>query len=177
VTVTPGGQTAAQPFGTQQVDFVPPHVTASTFDPATGRVQLWFDEPITGLTSSDLFVTGSGRTNPYALVGYDPVAGLATFDQQTGAPLPPGNYRVQLPAGSVSDLAGNPLATTYTANYTSPAPAPAFTSAVTAPASGAPRAGRKKAPTTGLFSVVKVAAPAPPRAATRPRTAARHAAR
>jgi hypothetical protein len=141
VTVA-AGQTVplAGAFGSHKVDVTPPQASGDSFDPTTGAVRVRFDEPITGLTSSDARVTAipSNAAVAYTLLGYDQTTGIATFLPSQGVSLAPGTYRIRLLAGSVNDVAGNPLAADFQYDFVVPPPTGAAVTSATPPARRAP---------------------------------------
>jgi hypothetical protein len=98
-------------------DVTPPAVTAASYfyETAPNRVRLTFTEDVSpSLSATDLIVTAVPGGAPISVTNfaYDTATNTATFDLLT--PLPDGNYSTRLPADSVSDPAGHPLAGDYT---------------------------------------------------------------
>ncbi len=97
-------------FGSRAIDVTPPFVTAATYDYETvpSPIVIVFSEalqtaPVTG--DFDLVDT-SPQPQGYAYtLTYNSATRTATITPT--APLPNGNYRVGLPAGTVQDPAGN----------------------------------------------------------------------
>jgi parallel beta-helix repeat protein len=82
------------------------------------RMSFPFDVDPAALTSSDLVLTTAATGSPVsftATVTYDVATRSATWQFQT--PLPDGDYRATIPAGSVSDNLGNPLSTSILCNF------------------------------------------------------------
>lgn len=109
-------------------DTTAPTVVDGTFafDSPSQSIGLTFSEDvIASLDSADLSVVDlvTGRRVPasqfvLATQGGPGVATTATWSRDPSAgPLPDGNYRVTLPAGSVTDAAGNSLAADYTFDF------------------------------------------------------------
>jgi hypothetical protein len=99
-------------------DNTPPVITASgfVFQTSPHRVTMTFSEDVQAtLAAPDLFVEklgeGGGATSLPTLE-YSAATRTATFSFSSypGGQLPDGNYRATIPAGAVSDAAGNPMA-------------------------------------------------------------------
>jgi ELWxxDGT repeat protein len=106
-------------------DIVPPAITAATFDPAAKpTVKLQFDQELDTPPTSDDFELVNRSTKAMILatalqVDYDSTTFQATltFITESGQPLPDGDYRLIVRAGSLTDAAGNPLAADYSFDF------------------------------------------------------------
>jgi GH25 family lysozyme M1 (1,4-beta-N-acetylmuramidase) len=112
--VITGGTTNTVNLLARAIDVTPPSVTTFAYNRQNvpQRVTYTFTENVQAtLSSSDLtFMRGSSTTALSAtLAGYDTATNTATFTFDVNT-FGPGRYTAVLPAGSVSDAAGNPLA-------------------------------------------------------------------
>lgn len=159
VTLTAGQTVSVPAFGTHKFDVTPPHVSSTSFDPTTKRIQMTFDEPIVGLATGDVRViaVATNVIYGYVLINYDAVAGVATFAPAAGVTLAPATYRIRLFAGSINDVAGNALAADYTYDFAVPAAAASSAPAELATLAASPGRGTplKKVVTvrTTIFNV------------------------
>ena len=108
-------------------DFIPsgdvtrPKASAGTFlyETAPLRLTIKFSESVSAsLSAGDLQLQriGIGTLIPVTLAGYSSTTNVATFG--VSDLLADGIYRATLPAGSVKDVAGNALASSYTLEFT-----------------------------------------------------------
>jgi ELWxxDGT repeat protein len=100
-------------------DTTPPSVVTSSFEFETGHaIRITFDEPMAeaSITADDLIaqLAGGGTVSPSS-VFYDAATRTATFAFTPA--LPDGNYLATLAAGSVTDMAGNALASDHTLDF------------------------------------------------------------
>lgn len=111
-------------------DTVPPVVV--TTSPANGATDVVVDASVNVIVSEDLQPSSVGPASIAVVdvatanavagsVGYDAVARRPTFTPQS-AWAPGAQYRVTLAAGSIADLAGNPLATLVSWTFTTTSP-------------------------------------------------------
>jgi uncharacterized delta-60 repeat protein len=138
IAVAPDGNivVAAYTFGSQVnfiamklqsgVDAIAPAVTAAEFEYQTRQgVQLTFSEDVSqSMATADLRLERlgyPGENYPFLFVNWTSDGGaptVATWYYGTSqVQLPDGNYRATLPAGSVRDAAGNPLASDFTFDF------------------------------------------------------------
>jgi hypothetical protein len=101
-------------------DVTPPAVMAASYyyQTAPNSVRVTFTEDVsTSLAAGDLIVTTVPGGTPVSVtnVAFDSDTRTATFTLLT--PLADGNYGAMLPAGSVTDLVGHPLAADYTLDF------------------------------------------------------------
>jgi hypothetical protein len=104
-------------------DNTPPQISSGTFSPQTPKPQLTvvFSEDVgTTLTASDLellnLTTNTPVTPPEPVYNAQTNTAVFTFDPAT-LPLPDGNYRATLRAGSVSDSSGNATTSDLTFDF------------------------------------------------------------
>ena len=123
-----GNESPAGPALSVVVDTAAPAVTASDFRSDLHALSFVFskdvgaDPPLAASVLMLVNLTTGRAVDPDAMsLAYDPatLTGTWTFPglTSTGGRLPDGNYRATLPAGSVNDAAGNPLATDYTFEF------------------------------------------------------------
>ena len=106
-------------------DETPPEPEGGDFDPDQRQAMaLAFDERLYDVQPADLVVQNltTGQSVNAAAFAVAEATGAAgswgyTFRPAAGGYLPDGNYRVTLPAGSVADKAGNPLAEDATLDF------------------------------------------------------------
>lgn len=126
-TTTSAALTARLNIAMTPIDTTPPAVESDQFLMLTApqSLQFTFSEDVSAsLSASDLLLENitTGQTIPAAqihLAGYDGASNAATFTFPSFAfgALPSGAYRATLPAGSVTDAAGNPLAADHVFNF------------------------------------------------------------
>jgi type VI protein secretion system component Hcp len=95
------------------LDRVAPAIAAAALDYSVNpnRIRVTFGEDVKSLSKDDLVIKALGAGAPpapaFADFSYDSKAHVAVWT--FASPLPDGNYSASLAAGSVTDLAGNPI--------------------------------------------------------------------
>lgn len=94
------------------IDTTPPTVVSASFDVELGRYTIQFSEDVADLTLADLQLLPqpSGLATSASALTYNAATFTATFDVTS---IPDGRYVASLLAGSVTDIAGNPLANNF----------------------------------------------------------------
>jgi hypothetical protein len=105
-------------------DTTGPTVTGTTFDfeQAPQSITVTFNEDVSPtLTKSDFTITNLGAGTTVNAANYtltqNAAARTATLTFATSAALPDADYQLTLPAGSVADAVGNPLAAAFTYDF------------------------------------------------------------
>ncbi|HEY7090651.1 MAG TPA: glycoside hydrolase family 44 protein [Tepidisphaeraceae bacterium] len=110
----------AYSVSTIRVNLVVPAVTAADVqqETAPNKLSFTFNTDVSAsLTAADLVLSplAGGPAVPVTLLGYDSASNTATFSLPT--PLPDGNYRATIAAGSIEDVSHNPSTSASSSDF------------------------------------------------------------